>query len=134
MAEAVPSARARSRRRRANTSAGPRNMAHKVMVNAEEEAALVGRAHAAGGITIPRLLLESALAEPSGTSSTERRDRVADLLTIRRLLSANSNNLNQIARLANAGEGIAGELPHTLRAIRALCDRIDRILVEEYAR
>ena len=43
MAEAVPSARARSRRRRANTSAGPRNIPHKVMVNAEDREVRINR-------------------------------------------------------------------------------------------
>lgn len=127
-------ARTRARRRRANSDAGPRTITHKVKVNAAEEAVLVGRAHAAGGVTIPRLLLEAALSDATGETATDRQDRLAWMFRVRQLLAATSNNINQIARATNAGEPIGAELAHTLAKVNGLCDELDEALRAEYAR
>ena len=56
---------------------------------------------------------------------TERREGMAALFSVRRLLAATSNNLNQLARHANAGNGFPAEAATTLVAIRRLVRRID---------
>lgn len=55
---------------------------------------------------MPRLLVESALAEATVTG-TERRAEMVELFEVRRLLATVANNVNQLARLANT----AGEVP-----------------------
>ena len=60
------------RRRRANVEGG-RHHFHKVKVTPEEEGRLLAMA-AAQRVTIPRLLIESAFAQDSGGTLTERRD------------------------------------------------------------
>ncbi|WP_242703683.1 plasmid mobilization relaxosome protein MobC [Arthrobacter sp. D5-1] len=88
-----------SRRRRANSPAGSKKR-RDVWVTAEEEAALVARAEREK-VTVPNLLVSTALAE--GTDSpTERRAIGAELMQLHNLLARSSNNINQLARQANA--------------------------------
>jgi hypothetical protein len=66
------------------------------------------RARAAGlGVSVPRLLVESAL---SGVETpAERRAWIAEVFELRRLLATIANNINQLARTANiSGEVAAG--------------------------
>lgn len=90
------------RRRRANAEA--RRRLCEVWANDEERALLEERAAAAGGITIPRLLVEAALSG-SGETPSERRAAVVELFALRRSLSGMAVNLNQAARRANVGDG-----------------------------
>ena len=54
---------------------------------------------AALGVSVPRLMVESAL---SGVETpAERRQMIADLFEARRLLATVANNVNQLAKLAN---------------------------------
>lgn len=110
------------RRRRANEPGG-RQHSHRVKVTPEEEAVLVQLA-LAQGVTVPRLLVEAATSR-SGESSTERRAAIAELLAVRRLLAAVSNNVNQLAKHANSGEEFPEEAAMTVRAVRRLVPRID---------
>ncbi|MFC3688919.1 MobC family plasmid mobilization relaxosome protein [Aquipuribacter hungaricus] len=112
----------RFRRRRANQPGG-RQHSHRVKVTPEEEAVLLQLA-LAQGVSVPRLLVEAATSR-SGKSSTERRAVIAELLAVRRLLAAVSNNVNQLARHANSGEEFPEEAAMTLRAVRRLVPRID---------
>jgi hypothetical protein len=82
-------------------------------VTPEEEAMLLQRA-AAAKVTVPRLLVESALAE-HGETATDRTQLLTEWLHARRLLAAVSNDLNQIARATNATGEIQAELADTLR-------------------
>jgi hypothetical protein len=100
---------------------------HEVSVTTEEEAKLIVRAEARG-VTIPRLLVESALADEGTVTATDRHDELTELFRVRRLLAAVSNNVNQIARAVNSGESVTGELTHTLAVVRSSCDRIDGYL------
>lgn len=125
MSEDRPSYRMLDRKRRANTPGGRQHF-HKVKVTPEEEGLLL-RLAAEQNVTIPRLLIEAALSE-RGETSTDRRELLAGLLHARRLLASISNNVNQIARAANAGEGVGAELTHTLTAVNRQCDRIDELL------
>lgn len=123
----LPKGRVFRRRRRANV-AGGRLFKHEVKVSPEEEGALLLRANAQG-VTIPRLLVESALAERAGETASERREQLAELFRLHRMLAALGNNLNQIARAANADGTVPAELhaelSHTMAAVRASAERVD---------
>jgi len=110
------------RRRRANV-AGGRQHSHRVLVTPEEEALLVQRAEAQH-VSVPRLLVESALSE-SGETPAQRQEAMAELFALRRLLAAVSNNVNQVARHANAGEQFPQDAAGTLVGVRRVVARID---------
>lgn len=95
---------------------------HRVKVN-PEEAALLAQLAAAQGVTVPRLLVESALAGNRETAA-QRRDAMVELFKTNRLLAAVSNNVNQVARHANAGEEFPAEARAVLDAVRRLVPRI----------
>lgn len=82
---------------------------------------------AAQGVTVPRLLVESALASV-GETPARRRQAMVELFAIRRVLATNANNLNQLARISN----ISGEVPvglgGALAELRRLAGRIDAAL------
>lgn len=127
MSEQVGAARSRSRRRRENVPGG-RPHEHRVKLSDEEEARALVMAQEAGGVTIARVLVERAFAPEGGATSTERRDFLAELFRVRRLLAANSNNLNQITRAVNSGAPLDSQIVHTLRAIDDLTATIDTML------
>ncbi|RJK92504.1 plasmid mobilization relaxosome protein MobC [Vallicoccus soli] len=118
-----------------------------MLVTPEEEARLVQAAEAQR-VTVPRLLIEAALtlhtsagvggavgaAGATGAAGlaaggvvtpTQRRDALAEMFAIRRLLAAVSNNVNQIARHANAGEEFPADAHATLQAVRRVVERLD---------
>lgn len=101
------------RRRRANAPEGRRQFAHQVKVSAAEEAVLV-RLAAQAGVSVPRLLVEAALAPAPGVSASERREGLTELFTVSRVLAGIATNLNQLARVANA----TGEFPAAAAAVR----------------
>ncbi|HEY5490455.1 MAG TPA: plasmid mobilization relaxosome protein MobC [Gemmatimonadaceae bacterium] len=112
-----------ARRRRANV-AGGRQHRHEVKVTPEEEAILLQLAEAQR-VTVPRLLVEAALSAPTGESPSERRNAIAELFAVHRLLAAISNNVNQMARVTNATGNVHTEMVETLRAVRRTAERID---------
>ncbi|MFF1252729.1 MobC family plasmid mobilization relaxosome protein [Pseudarthrobacter sp. NPDC058329] len=114
-----------SKRRRANSPAGSKKR-RDVWVTAEEEAALVARA-AREKVTVPNLLLTAALSESSETP-TERRAAMAELMAIHTLLARVSNNVNQIARHANAGDEFPQDAKAALAYVREVAMRIDRTI------
>ncbi|MBA2717408.1 MAG: plasmid mobilization relaxosome protein MobC [Propionibacteriales bacterium] len=111
-----------ARRRRANV-AGGRKHRHEVLVTEFEEARLVQLAEAQR-VTVPRLLIESALAA-QGETSTQRRRAMAELFAIRRALAGTVNNVNQIARVANAEGRVSDELAATLGELDVRLHAID---------
>ncbi len=119
----APTGRLFARRRRANVEGG-RQHHHKVKVTPEEEAVLVGLA-AAQRVTIPRLLVESGLAAGSSETPTQRRQAMVELFALHRLLAAISNNVNQIARVANATGAVSAGTVATLGKVREVADRVD---------
>ncbi len=125
MSDETPGRRRFARRRRANVAGGRRH-SHRVLVTPEEEARLVQLAEAAR-VTVPRLLVESALSA-RGETTTQRRDMVAELFAVRRLLAAVSNNVNQIARHANAGEEFPADAAGALVGVRRVVERIDEAI------
>lgn len=118
----TPRGRQLARRRRANAEGGRQHF-HKVGVTPEEEGALA-RIAAAQRVTIPRLLVESALSERGETPST-RREAMAELFGLHRLLAGIANNVNQIAKAANATGEAQAETSATLDAVRRTATRID---------
>lgn len=126
MVEHTPDAGLFSRRRRANV-AGGRQHHHKVKVTPEEEGVLLRLAEAQR-VTVPRLLVESALASATSETPTQRRDAIAELFRLHRLLAAISNNVNQMAKATNATGEVHAELEETLRAVRRTAVRIDEAI------
>lgn len=120
MDEQAPRGRFFDRRRRANVEGG-RQHRHEVKVTPEEEGALLRKANAKG-ITIPRLLVESALAEDGAEIASDRRALMVDMFAAYRTLASLGNNLNQIAKATNAEGSVPPELReplrHTLDAVR----------------
>lgn len=111
-----------SRRRRENKPAGTKKR-RDVWVTVEEEAALVARAEREK-VTVPNLLISSALSERSD-SPTERRAIAAELMSLHNLLARSSNNINQLARQANATSEFPVEAREALKHIRSVAMRID---------
>lgn len=114
-------------RRRRHNVAGGRKHSHRVKVTEFEEARLAQLAEA-HRVSVPRLLVESALAD-SGETPTQRREAMAELFAIRRALANTANNVNQLARAANSDERapfdvqhVLGELDERLHSIDAAID------------
>lgn len=123
VAESAKKARLFARRRRANVEGGRRYF-HKVGVSPEEEAVLLRLAET-HGVSVPRLLVESAVALEQGETPTERKDAIVELFKLYRLLAAISNNVNQMAKAANATGVLDEDLRSTLQAVRRTAGRID---------
>lgn len=121
----------RSRRRRANATAGPRR--HRVVIaHNDDELAMVKAMAAVQGISPQRLYVRALTT--GGTEAAAKMQRVRDELSAtRRLLAAVSNNVNQIAVAANATGEMKDELTMTLHAVRRVALRLDGVLssVEE---
>ena len=87
-------------RRQVRRVGQPRGVRHVVKVSAEQEARLVEVANAQG-VTVPRLLVESALSGGPGEAAA-RRAVAGELFGLQRALGAIGVNLNQLARSANS--------------------------------
>lgn len=88
------------RQRRRRRGEGGRHHRHEVKVTLQEEA-LLRQLAVARRVSVPRLLVESAIAGGVETAS-ERHDAIEELFKVHRLLAKLANNVNQIARAANA--------------------------------
>ena len=99
-------------------------MIQKVKLTETERDELRARAGELG-VSVPRLLVESALSGDSWTPS-ERRLQLAELFEVRRLLATVANNVNQLARSANiSGQVDAGRrLEETLGEVDELLARV----------
>ena len=75
------------------------------------------------GVSVPRLLVESALS--GGETSTDRRAMIAELFEVRGLLAPVANNGNQLAKVANT----SGEVGGGERLARTLGE-VDELVVE----
>lgn len=114
-------------RRRAANARGGRQHRHEVKVTAEEEAQLQGLA-AEQGVTVPRLLVESALAGPVGETASERRALLTELFAVHRTVAGVANNVNQIARKLHVTDELAAETSQVLEAARSTMQRIDAVI------
>jgi hypothetical protein len=101
----------------------PRRVFQQVKLTEAERDQLRARA-AELGVSVPRLLVESALE--GRETPTERRGLIVELFELRRLLATVANNVNQLARAANiSGEvGTAARLEGTLGEVEELVIRL----------
>lgn len=118
------------RMRQAN-AAGGRPIRREVKLTEFEDNALYFAASQAG-MTPARFLKESALSHDRGMSVSERHELSTRLHQIQGSLAAIGNNINQLARCANAEEAvtkeISAELTHSLAQVRATMRRVDDAL------
>jgi Bacterial mobilisation protein (MobC) len=118
---AGPDARPKGRLRRGREAA-PRRVYQQVKLTEMERDLLRARA-AELGMSVPRLMVESAL---SGLETpTERRRLAAELFETRRLLATVANNVNQLARSAN----ISGQVSEGRRLEQTLAE-VDELVAE----
>ena len=103
---------------------GGRVIAHKVKVLADQEARLQGLA-AEQGVSVSRLLVESALAG-DGWTSAQRRELVRQLLAARRDLAGLATNVNQLARWANTVERFPRDAAERVSRIDEAIARLER--------
>ncbi len=109
------------RQRRANAEV-PQDRRYTVKVNADEDAQLRARAGAAG-VTVPRLMFESAL-DAHVVTDTQRKEVVAEVYAVRRLMATVANNVNQLARYANTEGVFPAEADAVLAEYRELVPRL----------
>ena len=117
---AGPDARPKGRVRRGREPE-PRRVYQQVTLTEVEREQLRARASELG-VSVPRLMVESAL---SGVETpTDRKQQIAELFEVRRLLATVANNVNQLARSAN----ISGQVDAEQRLERTLGE-VDELLV-----
>ena len=108
---------------RRGREAAPRRVYQQVKLTEAERDQLRGKA-AELGMSVPRLMVESALSGGVETP-TERRRTVAELFQTRRLLATVANNVNQLARSAN----ISGQVAERERLEKTLGE-VDELLAD----
>ena len=112
-------------RRRARNVTGGRPFRHEVKVSEAEEAKLVILA-ARHQMTIPRLLVMSALERSNEITAADKRELLTELFVIHRLLGNMANNVNQIAKVANSTRELPPQTDAVLSAAWSTLRRIDR--------
>jgi hypothetical protein len=109
---------------------GGRRRVITVRVTDAEYDAITARA-AVLGISRQRLMVEAATApRPAGgplygVPASERNALTIELLGVRRLVAGLANNINQIARVANATGAVPAELPPAATATTRALHRLD---------
>ena len=111
-------------RRRARNVTGGRPFRHEVKVSEAEEAKLVVLA-ARHQMTIPRLLVMSALERSDEITAADKRELLTELFVIHRLLGNMANNVNQIAKVANSTRELPPQTDVVLCAAWSTLHRID---------
>ncbi|MBY6352063.1 plasmid mobilization relaxosome protein MobC [Rhodococcus corynebacterioides] len=87
----------------------------------DEQELAVQAAARVQGVTVARLLADSALKAPRASVS---REDLTELFDTTRLIGALGNNLNQIAKVANSTGELVPETAATLAAVRRVFDRV----------
>lgn len=95
-------------------------------MNAEVEARLVERAEARG-ITVSRLLVESALSGGADAAAA-RAELASELFSLMRVIGRIGLNINQLAKVANATGTVPPETRHALDAMARTSDRLTALL------
>ena len=118
-------------RRRAENEPGGRQFRHEVKVTAEEEAKLVVLSKQQR-VTIPRLLVSSALSRDTARITVEQqRELLTELFAVHRLLGNMANNVNQIAKAVNSTGEVPPQSTHVynaaFNAIRRVNETIDKL-------
>ena len=86
---------------------------------------MLARIAAAQHVTVPRLMVEAALSVERSETPTERKQAMAEMFAVHRLLAAISNNVNQMAKATNATGELQAEMTATLDAVRRVAARLD---------
>ncbi|SFA45033.1 mobilisation protein (MobC) [Rhodococcoides kroppenstedtii] len=107
-------------RSRQSNVVGGRVHRHVVKLTDEQELAVQAAARVQG-VTVARLLADSALKAPRASVS---REDLTELFETTRLIGALGNNLNQIAKVANSTGELVPETAATLAAVRRVFDRV----------
>ena len=113
------------RKRRANVVGG-REKSYRVYVTEAEDQRLVARAEAEG-VTVPRLLFESAMASRVETS-TERKRVIAELFRVSRQMAGVATNVNQLARFANAEGAFPEDAVFVMGEYRVLAAKVEDLI------
>lgn len=101
---------------------------HEVSMTAQEKSLLTAMAEQQG-VTVPRLLVESALA-PRGQTHAARDDALRRVFAMQRTLTGAATNINQLARLGNAQQSLPVGTAEALRDLRTVVARLDGLLDE----
>ncbi len=117
------SSRGLGRRRRANASEEKRDLVQAVYLSKSELHTLRRRAEAAG-VTVPRLLFESAMSDATETV-TDRRRQASELFALHRELSGAAVNMNQVAKKANTVHEVPSEFHPTMLKLRIVADKLE---------
>ncbi len=121
--------------RRQPNAEGPRVKRYVVKVTAADQARLESLAEERS-VTVPRLLVESALLDRAETEQTtfatpaERQTIISHLFRLERLTLNAANNVNQIARYAHDVRGFPEGAHDALLMARGVATRIDEFLRE----
>jgi hypothetical protein len=116
------------RRRRANVKGG-RPHAWQVTASDEEAAALVVRAEKARK-TVPALLFDAAIAQGAAEQFVLDVEVREELTAIRNMMRALGNNINQLAKHANATGEFPAEAAAAIKAVQRTAARINDTLLE----
>jgi uncharacterized protein (DUF1778 family) len=110
-------------RTRQSNVVGGREYRHVVKLTAEQEMAVQAAARVQG-VTVARLLIDSALKAPRSTVS---REDLTELFAATKLIAALGRNLNQLAKVANATGEVPPETTAAIAAVRQVFDRVNRL-------
>jgi len=103
-----------------------------VRVTPEEEAQLLALA-LRYRVSVPKLLVDAALAggsEAAAENASVRYALVTELFGLHRLLANIANNVNQVAKVANATGAVPPETDAVLSSTRRAAARIDALVDE----
>lgn len=114
------------RRRQANVVGG--RLARRVVKLSAPEDAALSLAAVELGVTVPRLLKESALAASRGETATDRRRVLTALNVLTGQLARVGNNLNQIARGLNTDGELHGDVRGSLDELRGVLRDVDEVI------
>ncbi|MBG6218983.1 hypothetical protein IWX75_003471 [Arthrobacter sp. CAN_A6] len=96
----------------------------------EMERAQLLRLEAQTGLSPSAILVDAALGSGDPAVLTVRKQEVVTLLTIRRLIGAAANNMNQLARHANATGEVKDEALAAVQDARVLMRQIEAKMYE----
>ena len=114
------------RRSRQSNAPGGRMHRHVVKLTTEQELAAQARAKVSG-VTVARLLADSALSQQRALIAHED---LAQLFALTNHVAAVGRNLNQLAKTANATGELEPETAAAVESVMRLFDRLHTIRVE----
>jgi len=123
--QAVAGSGGRRGPRRLRRQPGGRPHAVKVLLSDAERERITARA-AELGVSVPRLLVEAALADGTRQTVSERHGLLAEFTGARRLVAKVSNNLNQLTAAMHSTGEVGPQLEATLHAAARTLARLER--------